>query len=189
MLKLQLRSWGEKLLHFCNIVFWISDISNLIWQNCEFFEKKLEFFRKFPWVFFSLEFFWARLFFEMSKKAWLPPTPPTMAWYLTLVWFMPKVCEDETLPRPPSSASQNNRIHIHPLDNTINLSVHQHLYPPGRMLHIVRQWTKATDKANQQQVWSITQLLWAFCSQGSYVSAVPNQVCWKERKWTISSPP
>ena len=89
---------------------------------------------------------------------------------------MPKVCEDETLPRPPSGASQNNRIHIHPLDNTINLSVHQHLYPPGRMLHIVRQWTKATDKANQQQVWSITRLLSVFCSQGSYVSAVPNQV-------------
>jgi len=62
-----------------------------------------------------------------------------------------EVCEDETLPRPPSGASQNNRIHIHPLDNTINLSVHQHLYPPGRMLHIVRQWTKATAKGHQQQ--------------------------------------
>ena len=48
--------------------FWISNIIKLSWQNLEFFEKRLEFFRKFPWVFFSLEFFWAWVILNVQKK-------------------------------------------------------------------------------------------------------------------------
>ena len=39
-----------------------------------------------------------------------------------------------------SEMSQKDEINIHPLDSTIHLSVHQKLLPPGRIIHIVRQY-------------------------------------------------
>ena len=34
---------------------------------------------------------------------------------------------------------------IHPWDSTVNLSVHQPLYPPGRVIHIVRHYPRTAD--------------------------------------------
>ena len=46
-------------------------------------------------------------------------------------------------PRAPSMDGNNSpEINIHPWDSTVNLSVHQPLYPPGRILHIVRHYPK-----------------------------------------------
>ena len=33
-------------------------------------------------------------------------------------------------------------INIHPWDSTVNLSVHQPLYPPGRLVHVVRHYPR-----------------------------------------------
>ena len=44
-------------------------------------------------------------------------------------------------PSSPSAA-----INIHPWDSTINLSVHQPLYPPGKIIHIVRQYPSRNAK-------------------------------------------
>ncbi len=39
----------------------------------------------------------------------------------------------------------------HPSDTNISLSTHQPLYPPGRIIHIVRQHPKASDR--QVELW------------------------------------
>ena len=41
-----------------------------------------------------------------------------------------------------SDMSQKEEINIHPLDSTIHLSVHQKLLPPGKIIHIVRQYKR-----------------------------------------------
>ena len=41
-----------------------------------------------------------------------------------------------------SDMSQKDEINIHPLDSTIHLSVHQKLLPPGKIIHIVRQYQR-----------------------------------------------
>ena len=41
-----------------------------------------------------------------------------------------------------SDGTHSPDINIHPWDSTVNLSVHQPLYPPGRILHIVRHYPK-----------------------------------------------
>ena len=45
---------------------------------------------------------------------------------------------------PPSGSNGTHSpdINIHPWDSTVNLSVHQPLYPPGKILHIVRHYPK-----------------------------------------------
>ena len=61
--------------------------------------------------------------------------------------------EAELSPPPPSAKTRPKNpgneatvgLNIHPWDSTVNLSVHQPLYPPGRVIHIVRQYPKATD--------------------------------------------
>ena len=42
-----------------------------------------------------------------------------------------------------SDLSQKHEINIHPLDSTIHLSVHQKLLPPGKIIHIVRQYQRS----------------------------------------------
>ena len=43
-------------------------------------------------------------------------------------------------------------LNIHPWDSTVNLSVHQPLYPPGRVIHIVRQYPRITpDPENKNE--------------------------------------
>ena len=41
-----------------------------------------------------------------------------------------------------NAGSGDGGINIHPWDSTINLSVHMPLYPPGRIIHLVRQYPK-----------------------------------------------
>ena len=43
-----------------------------------------------------------------------------------------KAVDDDQAPSPSVA------INIHPLDSSINLTCHQPLYPPGRIIHIVR---------------------------------------------------
>ena len=43
---------------------------------------------------------------------------------------------------PSMDANNSPDINILPWDSTVNLSVHQPLYPPGRILHIVRHYPK-----------------------------------------------
>lgn len=43
------------------------------------------------------------------------------------------------------SAASSPDINIHPWDSTVNLSVHQPLYPPGRIVHVVRYYPKLFD--------------------------------------------
>jgi sn1-specific diacylglycerol lipase len=40
----------------------------------------------------------------------------------------------------------------HPSDTNISLSTHQPLYPPGRIIHIVRQHPKASDR-QVEELW------------------------------------
>ena len=44
--------------------------------------------------------------------------------------------QDEAINMSPTA------INVHPLDSSINLSVHQPLYPPGNIIHIVRHHPK-----------------------------------------------
>ena len=45
----------------------------------------------------------------------------------------------------PEKADENQslNINIHPWDSTVNLSVHQPLYPPGKILHVVRYYPRS----------------------------------------------
>ena len=40
------------------------------------------------------------------------------------------------------SGNQSPDINIHPWDSTVNLSVHAPLFPPGRILHVVRHYPR-----------------------------------------------
>ena len=42
-------------------------------------------------------------------------------------------------------------LNIHPWDSTVNLSVHQPLYPPGKIIHIVRYYPKPMDTLDMEQ--------------------------------------
>jgi hypothetical protein len=48
------------------------------------------------------------------------------------------------LPQKPAEPDGGHSpdINIHPWDSTVNLSVHQPLYPPGRIVHLVRHYQK-----------------------------------------------
>ena len=41
-----------------------------------------------------------------------------------------------------SAGNQSPDINIHPWDSTVNLSVHAPLFPPGRILHVVRHYPR-----------------------------------------------
>lgn len=41
-----------------------------------------------------------------------------------------------------AAAVAADAINIHPWDSSINLSVHQPLYPPGKIIHLVRHYPK-----------------------------------------------
>ena len=45
-------------------------------------------------------------------------------------------------------------LNIHPWDSTVNLSVHQPLYPPGKIIHIVRYYPKPMDTMDIEQRWA-----------------------------------
>ena len=45
-------------------------------------------------------------------------------------------------------------LNIHPWDSTVNLSVHQPLYPPGKIIHIVRYYPKPMDTMDIGQRWA-----------------------------------
>ena len=49
---------------------------------------------------------------------------------------------------PKNSAKNQNfpdEINIHPWDSTVNLSVHQPLYPPGIIIHLVRYYPQGME--------------------------------------------
>jgi hypothetical protein len=48
-----------------------------------------------------------------------------------------------------ADADESGAINILPWDSSINLSVHQPLYPPGRMIHLVRHYPKPNTTAEQ----------------------------------------
>ena len=41
-----------------------------------------------------------------------------------------------------SSNNNSSAINVHPWDSSINLSVHQPLFPPGKIIHLVRHYPK-----------------------------------------------
>ena len=76
---LQLRSWIEKLLDFSVMIFWILIKSS--WH-------KLEFFRKFPWVFFSLQpDVHSFQFIIINKNKW---AVSMVAWTAVAAWLKRK---------------------------------------------------------------------------------------------------
>lgn len=46
----------------------------------------------------------------------------------------------------PSTATAAINLTKHPSDTNVSLSTHQPLYPPGRIIHIVRQHPKTSDR-------------------------------------------
>ena len=57
---------------------------------------------------------------------------------------------------PNKSAVNKNKdlpdeINIHPWDSTVNLSVHQPLYPPGRIIHLVRYYPRMDSMDNENR--------------------------------------
>ena len=53
---------------------------------------------------------------------------------------------------PKNSAKNQNfpdEINIHPWDSTVNLSVHQPLYPPGKIIHLVRYYPQGMEMENR----------------------------------------
>ena len=46
----------------------------------------------------------------------------------------------------PKDAEAASAINILPWDSSVNLSVHQPLYPPGRIVHLVRSYPKPKEE-------------------------------------------
>lgn len=61
-----------------------------------------------------------------------------------------KVLPPEALPtRGDGPTNVQGEIALHPYDSSINMSVHQHLYPPGRIVHLVRKYKKQSSTSGR----------------------------------------
>jgi len=66
-------------------------------------------------------------------------------------------CSSQAEEEGLGSDSATAAINVHPMDCSVNLSVHQPLYPPGRIIHIVRHHPKKRKRGNApvyQAVWA-----------------------------------
>lgn len=77
----------------------------------------------------------------------------------------PKKAKKQAASQTEGSSSPD--INIHPWDSTVNLSVHQPLYPPGRIVHVVRYYPKLFDDSSRSDF--AHQLLMLF----SFTHAIP----------------
>jgi len=66
-------------------------------------------------------------------------------------------CSSQNEEEVIGSDSGSAAINVHPMDCSVNLSVHQPLYPPGRIIHIVRHHPKQRNRGSApvyQAVWA-----------------------------------